>query len=225
MSILKNNLTTFKKERIRRINTIKKFDEKALMDWKNLIIKKINKKETKKINFAFNFAKKLKYNHNNSNLYFSHPLRVANMALMHRKNINLDLVILALNHNILEVTNLSKKKLSELFGEEFYEKVSVLTVNRKLQWNKNYKKKYYKNINDHSYDVRVTKILDKFDNLFIIGLNPNKKIRIKYINEIKEYILPMVKKDIPDIYLYFKKLVKDSYDKGHYNIKIIKQGN
>jgi hypothetical protein len=69
--------------------------------------------------------------------------------------------------------------------------------------------------------VRVVKILDKLDNLFIIGLNPNEKIRIKYIDEIKEFILPMVKKDIPDIYLYFKKLVQDSYNKGYYNINNI----
>lgn len=221
MLLLKNNLKTFKKERIRRINATNKFDKKALKEWKKLITKEINKKDIKEIKFAFNFARKLKYNHGNSNLYFSHPLRVANMAVIHKKNIDINLTILALNHNILEVTNLSKKILSNLFGKEFYKKVSVLTVNRKLQWNKSYKKKYYKNINNYSYDVRVVKILDKLDNLFIIGLNPNEKIRIKYIDEIKEFVLPMVKKDIPDIYLYFKKLVQDSYNKGYYNINNI----
>jgi len=221
MLLLKNNLKTFKKERIRRINATNKFDKKALKEWKKLITKEINKKDIKEIKFAFNFARKLKYNHGDSNLYFSHPLRVANMAVIHKKNIDINLTILALNHNILEVTNLSKKILSNLFGKEFYKKVSVLTVNRKLQWNKSYKKKYYKNINNYSYDVRVVKILDKLDNLFIIGLNPNEKIRIKYIDEIKEFVLPMVKKDIPDIYLYFKKLVQDSYNKGYYNINNI----
>jgi (p)ppGpp synthase/HD superfamily hydrolase len=208
MLLLKNNLKTFKKERIRRINATNKFDKKALKEWKKLITKEINKKDIKEIKFAFNFARKLKYNHGNSNLYFSHPLRVANMAVIHKKNIDINLTILALNHNILEVTNLSKKILCNLFGKEFYKKVSLLTVNRKLQWNKSYKKKYYKNINNYSYDVRVVKILDKLDNLFIIGLNPNEKIRIKYIDEIKEFILPMVKKDIPDIYLYFKSWFK-----------------
>ena len=105
MLLLKNNLTIIKKERIRRINAIKKFDKKALLDWKDLIVIKVNKKETKKIKFAYNFAKKIKYNHGSSDLYFSHPLRVANMTLIHKKNININLVILALNHNILEVTN------------------------------------------------------------------------------------------------------------------------
>ena len=67
--------------------------------------------------------------------------------------------------------------------------------------------------------------MDKLDNLFIIGLNPNKKIRIKYIDEIKEYILPMVKKNIPQIYNYYKLLIKDSYQKGYYNKKTIRKIN
>ena len=112
-----------------------------------------------------------------------------------------------------------------MFGENFYKKVSILTVNRKLQWNNNYKKKYYKNINSYSDDVKIVKILDKLDNLFIIGLNPNKKIRIKYIDEIKKFILPMVKKNIPEIYPYFKLLVKDSYHKGYYTKNKIKDKN
>ena len=44
--------------------------------------------------------------------------------------------------------------------------------------NHNYKK-YYKKINTYSDDVKIVKILDKLI-LFIIGLNPNEKIRIKY---------------------------------------------
>ena len=105
-----------------------------------------------------------------------------------------------------------------MFGYNFYENISILTVNRKFQWNRNYKKKYYKNINNHSHSVKIIKILDKLDNLFIIGLNPNKKVRTMYISEIEEFVLPMVKKYLPDIYLYFKKLVKNSYKIGHYRV-------
>lgn len=225
MNLLSKNLSNFQDERLRRVNALEKIDKKAFQDWKKLILKVKKKDEIKKINFAYNFAKNLKYVHGNNNLYFAHPLRVTNMVLMHKKNIDVDLIILALNHNILEVTKLSKKFLCNLFDKSFYEKVSILTVNRKLQWNQNYKKKYYKKINTYSKDVKIVKILDKLDNLFIIGLNPNKRIRIKYIDEINKFILPMVKKVIPDIYPYFKLLVKDSYKKGNYNKKNIKDIN
>ena len=222
---LKTNLKSIHIERIRRINATKNIDEIALKDWNALIKKKIKVNERVKINLAYNFAKKLKYDHNNSNLYFSHPLRVANMVLLHRRTVDIELIILALNHNILEVSNLSKKKIIDIFGSTFYENISILTVNRKFQWNKNYKKEYYRNINNHYHSVKIIKILDKLDNLFIIGLNPNKKIRTKYIGEIEEYILPMVKKFIPDIYSYFKKLVKNSYKLGHYKNNILVKGN
>ncbi len=215
---LKNNLKSINIERIRRINATKNIDKIALRNWSVLIKKKINKNEIKKINFAYNFAKKLKYDHSNSNLYFSHPLRIANMVLLHKRTVEIELIILALNHNILEVSNLSKKKIVNMFGYNFYENISILTVNRKFQWNRNYKKKYYKNINNHSHSVKIIKILDKLDNLFIIGLNPNKKVRTMYISEIEEFVLPMVKKYLPDIYLYFKKLVKNSYKIGHYRV-------
>tara|TARA_B100000963_G_scaffold280019_1_gene248492 strand:- start:825 stop:1502 length:678 start_codon:yes stop_codon:yes gene_type:complete len=225
MKLLNENLLSFQDERLRRVDALDKFDKRALKDWKKLISKIKKKDQKKKIKVAFNFAKKLKYNHGNSDLYFSHPLRVTNMVLMHKKKVDTDLIILALNHNILEVTKLTKKKLCNLFDIDFYKKTSILTVNRKLQWNRNYKKNYYKKINDCSYDVKIVKILDKLDNLFIIGLNPNKKIRIKYIDEIKEYILPMVKKNIPQIYNYYKLLIKDSYQKGYYNKKTIRKIN
>ena len=48
---------------------------------------------------------------------------------------------------------------------------------------------------------------------------------MKYINEIEEFILPMVKENIPDIYSYFKKLVKDSYKTGYYMNNNLKKGN
>ena len=223
MSELKKNLRTFKKERIRRLNAIKKVDQKARKEWLNLVKKKLDIKDLKKVRSAYNFAKKLKYKHNNSSLYFSHPLRVTNMVLMHKKIIDCNLVILALNHNILEVSNLSRSRLIKLFDKDFYEKLLILTVNRKLQWNKNYKKKYYKNLIKHSYDVRIIKVMDKLDNLFLIGLNPSKEIRVKYINEIKNYILPIVKKDLPNIYTYYCELVKDSFKIGKYDKEIYKK--
>ena len=70
MSELKKNLRTFKKERIRRLNAIKKVDQKARKEWLNLVKKKLDIKDLKKVRSAYNFAKKLKYKHNNSSLYF-----------------------------------------------------------------------------------------------------------------------------------------------------------
>ena len=158
MLLLKNNLKTFKKERIRRINATNKFDKKALKEWKKLITKEINKKDIKEIKFAFNFARKLKYNHGDSNLYFSHPLRVANMAVIHKKNIDINLTILALNHNILEVTNLSKK----IFFEEFSQSELIGKIKKEV--------KFYYSVNEIPEGI--------INDTIIIGPNTSQELTL-----------------------------------------------
>ena len=76
-----------------------------------------------------------------------------------------------------------------------------------MQWDKVYKKDYYKKINSQTHSCRTVKIIDKFDNLFLLYTNPNKEIKKKYIQEIETYIQPMVSKDLPQIEDYFTKLV------------------
>ena len=43
------------------------------------------------------------------------------------------------------------------------------------------------------------KVLDKFDNIFVIGLNPQEHIRIKYIKEVRKYIIPMTEIVLPEL--------------------------
>jgi hypothetical protein len=53
----------------------------------------------------------------------------------------------------------------------------------------------------------VVKIIDKLDNLFILGLNPDEEVRKRYLNEISNYILPLVKQFLPQLANYFENLV------------------
>jgi len=106
--------------------------------------------------------------------------------------------------------------LNKYLGKKITNQIKVLTVNRKKQWNIDYKKKYYKNISLDNKNTRIVKIIDKLDNLFIIGLCKSKLIRKRYISEIENYIIPMVKRDIPKLEKYFKGLIKQSYELGHY---------
>ena len=83
--------------------------KRHLKDWKKLILKFKKRGKEKEINLAFNFARKLKYKHGNNDLYFSHPLRVTNMVLMHKKKIDIRLIVLALNHNIFRGNKIIKE--------------------------------------------------------------------------------------------------------------------
>ena len=88
--------------------------------------------------------------------------------------------------------------------------------NKCTMFSLSYKRDYYKNISLDHKNTRIVKIIDKLDNLFTIGLCKSKLIRKRYISEIENYILPMVKKDIPKLEKYFRGLIKQSYELGHY---------
>jgi (p)ppGpp synthase/HD superfamily hydrolase len=214
-------LSSFNAERKRRISSSTTFDKKALLEWNNVInSKKLKNNKTQLLNY-FNYSKNIKYLHHQNKSYFSHPLRVANMAFNFSKYSKSpkNLVILALLHNIVETSNYSTNYLNKFLGKFITKQIKVLTVNRKKQWNKNYKEKYYQAINSHHKNTRIIKIIDKLDNLFIIGSCKSDLTRKRYIAEIEDYILPMVKKDIPILSKYFYGLIIQSYELGYYGNK------
>ena len=151
---------------------------------------------------ALNFSCSLEYFHEglSKESYLAHPIRVAFLALKYTDFTSPDSAVLALLHNLYEVTNVKKIDLINNFGKEMHNSIKVLTVNRDLQWNKQYKETYYKKINSSSLSIKIVKILDKFDNIFLINSNSDDAIREKYINEIRTYILPMTKLYLPIIY-------------------------
>jgi len=106
-------------------------------------------------------------------------------------------------------------KLKDLAGNKIYNQAKVLKVNRKKQWNKKYIDNYYKKLNKSHKNVKIVKCLDKLDNLFSLYKNPSKKIKNLYLDEIRKYVLPIVKKNITPVYKYYIKLVD-------YNIKLLK---
>ena len=123
---------------------------------------------------------------------------------------------MGLFHNIIETSDYKTSFLKKFLGKNITEQIKILTVNRKKQWNAKYKQKYYKTINLHHKNTRLIKIIDKLDNLFIIGLCGSKLTRKRYISEIENYIVPMVKRDIPTLSKYFNGLIRQSYNLGYY---------
>jgi hypothetical protein len=57
--------------------------------------------------------------------------------------------------------------------------------------------------------ARVVKIVDKLDNLFVLGLNPDASVRKKYLAEIEDFVLPMAAATLPRLITYMRDLVQD----------------
>lgn len=207
----KKNLKSISEERKNRIENKNINNEKLLIFWRNFLDTN-NNKNSLNLKIAFEMAKNLKYSHGSSsnNDYFFHPLRVASMSIFFSKKEN-DLLILALLHNCLETTKVNSDFLKNLFGNKIFKEIKILTVNRKKQWDAKYKQGYYNKINNFSRNTKIIKILDKLDNLFILNNNPDYEVKKKYLNEIKKYILPMIKKNTPILSNYFNNLIKNTY--------------
>lgn len=142
--------------------------------------------------------------------YMAHPYRVARRLIENFPTIDESYIQLALCHNIIEVSGITKD-LSTYLGPELVKHVKILTVDRDLQWDLAYKKTYYEEIAEEKI-TRIIKIFDKLDNLFILSENNDKEVKLMYLKEIEDYLMPFVKLDVPTLVDYFKALLKINYE-------------
>jgi hypothetical protein len=101
-----------------------------------------------------------------------------------------------------------------MFGSRISNQIDLLTVDRDLQWNMDYKENYYKRLMKSPISARIVKILDKLDNLFLLGLNPDASLREKYLLEVENFILPMAMVSLPNLTIYIRDLVANCRETG-----------
>lgn len=203
-------------ERDRRLSVhSKRPDPHAIELWDQAFRELRNDTERSKLTAALNFSKKIGYIHPglSSEAYFSHPLRVSAMAMLVENSHDSEVGVLGLLHNVLEVSDVKTNLLREKFGEEISSQISALTVDRSVQWNADYKNAYYANLMRGPRNARVVKIMDKLDNIFLLGLNPDEIIRKKYILEIENFLMPMVANTIPGLVDYMTDLLLNHKEK------------
>lgn len=140
----------------------------------------------------------------------NHPIRVAYYCLKFLKKNNKELCLLGLVHNLLEA-NISEKKLSQYLDKKTIKILKSLYVKKELRWDKNYLKKYYMKLNKSEILAKKLKCIDKFDNLFNLKNNPDEDIKKNYLTEIETYIIPLVKKNVPELKNSFNRLLKFNY--------------
>ena len=148
--------------------------------------------------------------------YCAHCYRVSTMAL-HFSEKNCEIAgVIGLLHNVLEVSDVTTEKIQQEFGTEISKALSILKVERDLQRDKDYLDKYYNDIKCYSDYLPRVKVVDKLDNLFVLGLNPSDKIRDVYLEEIKDYIVPMASEIETELAEYFNDLINYNQETGHF---------
>ena len=148
--------------------------------------------------------------------YCAHCYRVSTMALhFSEKNCEISGAI-GLLHNILEVSDVTTKNIQQEFGTEISSALSILKVERDLQQDKRYLEEYYNDIKYYSDYLPKVKVVDKLDNLFVLGLNPSDEVRNVYLQEIENYVVPMASEIDTELAEYFRKLIKYNKETGHF---------
>lgn len=213
---LSNILDDIGVERRRRLLGLLEPDPHALVLWSRAMAALQDEAERDRLSHAFRFAREIKYRHVGltSDIYFSHPLRVAGLATLISGTQNSGTGVLAVLHNVLEVSDVSAEKLSSVFGSEISNQIEALTVERDVQWDKAYKTGYYGKLMEGPPSACVVKIVDKLDNLFVLGLNPDASVREKYLAEIEDFVLPMTVESLPSVTAYMQDLVRDCRSTG-----------
>ena len=153
----------------------------------------------------------------------AHPFRVACIYKDVVKPSKLDGIFLAILHNIYEVTAIDKRVCNKYFSKNICEAISILTIDRSLQNKKDYLKTYYKKISESDDFVAQIKALDKLDNLFLLCLNPSESVRLNYLNEIEEFVFPIVRMYMPYLFDYYISLVDDVKKTGHFSVDEFKK--
>lgn len=212
-------------ERLKRLKALDCPDFDSLDLWTRANKSLKGKDQQPLLSSAYDFAKSINYHHVglDSQIYFAHPVRVSALATLISRTASAEVGIIGLLHNIFEVTDISVSTLDQHFDPTFGEQILALTVDRSLQWDEEYKKEYYARLNTFYHNACVVKIIDKLDNLFVLGLNPSDSIREMYLHEIETYIYPMVKKFLPDLESYFVCLVEDCHSTGFISQSTYKQ--
>lgn len=156
------------------------------------------------------FFKKTEFNHIGleKETYLNHPYRVASLLMAYSTKIDNECLLLALVHNVIELTNNDIETLTDIFGLDVAKEINVLTIDREKTGDCRYIKKYYEKIAKSEKASKV-KIMDKMDNLPMICFNKDKERRENYLNEIRTYIVELTKLYMPKLCGTIKNMIKE----------------
>jgi (p)ppGpp synthase/HD superfamily hydrolase len=169
----------------------------------------LSKNDVSEISKVRFFAENLTYVHIglNSSEYFLHPLRVGALAGLSSPQNKVLNTTVGLLHNAYEVTSVSQIDIMKNFSASVSDAVLKLTIDRKLQSNNTYLKDYYSEINNLPFNLGMIKVLDKIDNLYTLESTATLTQKMKYLEEIRNFVVPLCDNVSPHLSVTLKSIV------------------
>jgi (p)ppGpp synthase/HD superfamily hydrolase len=157
--------------------------------------------EMNKIQSVRTFAETLTYVHPglNSKEYILHPIRVASLGGLFVSQDRYETAKIGLLHNVYEVGAVETKTIIEKFGPDVDFALKTLNIDRLRQADYEYLTEYYNSIAQLPGGLGIVKVLDKIDNMYTIHSTASLSTRLNYMNEIKEFVVPLCEKVAPKL--------------------------
>ncbi|HEU5236132.1 MAG TPA: hypothetical protein VFU37_03255 [Pyrinomonadaceae bacterium] len=157
------------------------------------------------------FARSLKSEnaaHPSVRAYFSHPVRVATLALRLETVPSPEIVQLGLLHNVFEVSGLNESNLlEEGYSRRIAEGIRLLTVDRRRQYDPVYLEAFHRKIETHGEDLALIRCVDRLDNLLAFQLIERTKVIEDYLDLTIRFVVPMASRLSPQFGAYLLKLI------------------
>jgi (p)ppGpp synthase/HD superfamily hydrolase len=151
--------------------------------------------ELPQIEKTIRFARSLKSQnaaHPSVRAYFSHPLRVATLALRLQTEPSSEIVQMGLLHNVFEVSGLDEGNLlKEGHTRRTADGIRLLTIDRQRQYDPGYLETFYRKIETFGEDLALIKCVDRVDNLLAFQLFERTKAIEDYLDLTIQFVVPM----------------------------------
>lgn len=204
-------LRDFESELADRVAGLKSPDPRAWELW-DAALERFSLEEREALVETYEYARSIGYQHEglSPEVYFAHVLRVAAYAELVSGLGDSTAVKIGLLHNALEVGSIAFQEIAAKSSFQIASAVSLLRVDRSKQWDERYKEGYYRRLFEEPVAVRLVKVMDKVDNLFLLHLNPDIETKKRYRQELRDYVKPLALTVDRNIHVYLKDLMEFS---------------
>ena len=148
--------------------------------------------------------------------YFSRCYRISTLALRSCDGNREVAGTLGLLNDFLQFSIISREEIEERIGSEISDALHKLQVQKDLQRDMTYLQEYYKKMESETFNLTRVKVLEKLDELFLLGLKPDDKVEEGYLEEMEKFIIPLAWKLKPKLAEYFEELIKYKESLGHF---------
>jgi len=199
-SIAPSNFLEFSLESEIRIANYKSQISHAEKLW-DVLLSLLARDDAKLATETKDFAANIGYNHPGltASQYFLHPFRVGALSGIENPSDRVNSTMVGLLHNILEVGTLPRSEIEKKFGAIFVNVLETLTIDRKLQNNKIYLEGYYAQIAELPGNLGVIKVIDKLDNLYSLHRTATPSVKVTYMLEVNNFLVPLCEKVSPHL--------------------------